>query len=132
MEKYGIARSQTRRLGGTEYGGIIRGIGTKELRVVEPIGVERCLVGARYEPERTIVDGLVAERKPHRDEILAFERPEANVAMPTRQAAVQGMLGHEAVMMCARQQDRFAEVRFHRHAHPRRRCDLGEPRIAAV
>src|SRR3984893_14679421 len=132
MEKYGIARSQTRRLGGTEYGGIIRGIGTKELRVVEPIGVKRCLVGARYEPERAVVDGFVAERKPHRDEILAFERPVANVAMPARQASVKRMLGHEAVVMGAGQQDRFAEVRFHPSAHTRRCCDLGELRIAAV
>jgi hypothetical protein len=70
MEKHGIARSQARRLGTAEYGGIVPAIGTKELRLVEPIGVKRGPVGARYEPERTVVDGLVAERKPHRDEIL--------------------------------------------------------------
>src|SRR6266850_1471091 len=60
MEKYRIARSKMRRLGGTKYVGVVRAIGTKEFRVVEPIGVERRLVGTWHEPERAVVDGLVA------------------------------------------------------------------------
>src|ERR1700674_3949018 len=104
VKEHRVARRETRRHGRAEYRRIVRAIGAEELRVVEPIGVERHSLGARHEPQRPVVDRFFAEREPERNKILALERPETNIAMPAGLASIAWMLGHEAVVMRARDQ----------------------------
>ena len=132
MEEDDIARLQFRRNGGADQRLVFRQVGAEELGFVEALGRERQRVRLRHEPERAVLYRLAAERDPRRNEIVALERPVARIAMPAGQAAVRRMLGHQAVVMRARQIRRLAEIQLHPAAHFRRRRPFGEQRIAHV
>jgi hypothetical protein len=88
MEEKGIARRQPRRYRRLYEFGIIQQIAAEEFRAVEAIGVEVLAMRAGHQPERTVVLRFFAERQPHGHQVLALERPVANIAMPSRKAAV--------------------------------------------
>src|SRR5271165_747251 len=79
-----------RRLGRAYDLCVVRAVAAEELCLVEPVGAERRPMRARHEPQRAVVDRLLTERLPSRDQILALERPEANIAMPAGRHYVHG------------------------------------------
>ena len=123
MEEQHVAGFQLDRRLGRDERRVRRRVGQQELPGVEPVRAELDRVAARQHEKAAVLDALVTEREPGRNELRPLERPVADVAVPARRAAVPRVLRHDAVVVRLRKLDPGTE----HGAQVRRQSGGGRP-----
>ena len=109
MKQHHITLRQRQRDALRKQGLVGRHIRAQKIELIHLIGLQLQPMRTRDEMQRAVVGIFRTQRQPYRNQVIALERPVADIAMPAGGGAKGRMLGHHAIVMGQRGAHRLGE-----------------------